>query len=106
MVWMGLGSSLRIGRPWTAEELRRKSFEDLHTLWYKCLLERNIIATEARDARKQGVFFAIEGIHQDRNSAVPFFRDKRLTAGKTDDARNQVRFMGEIPCMVGSASIE
>ena len=58
------------GRPWTAEELRRKSWDDLHVLWYKCILERNIIATEALDARKQGVFFAIEDVHRDREPVV------------------------------------
>ena len=63
-------SQLTIGRAWTAEELRRKSFEDLHVLWYKCIMERNIMKTEAHEARKQGIYFAIEGAHSDRLPVV------------------------------------
>lgn len=37
-----------IGRPWTIQELRRKSFEDLHTIWYTCVKERNILERESR----------------------------------------------------------
>lgn len=35
-----------LSRPWTIPELRRKSFTDLHSLWYTCLKERNVLARE------------------------------------------------------------
>ncbi|KAI4603186.1 54S ribosomal protein L4 mitochondrial [Pestalotiopsis sp. 9143b] len=40
------------GRSWTVEELRHKSWDDLHKLWWVCVKERNRVATASRERKR------------------------------------------------------
>ena len=40
------------GRAWDKGELRNKTFEELHQLWYLCVKERNRLATEKAELKR------------------------------------------------------
>lgn len=45
------------GRSWTVEELRKKSWEDLYSLWWVCCRERNMIATSRAELSRSKLGF-------------------------------------------------
>ena len=40
------------GRSWAVQELREKSWDDLHSLWWVCVKERNRIATSQKERER------------------------------------------------------
>jgi large subunit ribosomal protein L47 len=63
-------------RSWKAAELRRKSFKDLHTLWYVLVRERNLLAAQREEARRIGVsnHESLAGIKKDLQVSMSFLR--------------------------------
>ncbi|KAL4630800.1 39S ribosomal protein L47, mitochondrial [Arapaima gigas] len=48
-------SRVKSGASWTAKQLRTKSNEDLHKLWYVLLKEKNMLLTVQQEAKRQRV---------------------------------------------------
>lgn len=58
-----------IGAPWTVPQLRRKSFDDLHTLWYVCLKERNRLFRESQLLTDYATRVNSDGVERPANAA-------------------------------------
>lgn len=69
-----LETDFEAGRPWSIQELRGKSWDDLHCLWWVCAKERNRLATSGleRDRLKAG-YGEAESIERERTVWFPFF---------------------------------
>jgi len=61
------------GRSWTVEELRAKSWDDLHKLWWVSVKERNRIATSIYSRRHHKIGFGDQEA-EERDQVVSLFR--------------------------------
>ncbi|KAI9098905.1 mitochondrial 39-S ribosomal protein L47 (MRP-L47)-domain-containing protein [Phlyctochytrium arcticum] len=64
--WYWNESMLPTGRGWLAAELRQKSFEDLHKLWWICIKELNKLSSQREEARRLNLHYP----HRDRITEV------------------------------------
>ena len=62
---------LNVGRAWSAAELRRKSFKDLHTLWYVVLRERNLLETQLLEMKRLGALLDLTPITKNMFRVYP-----------------------------------
>lgn len=62
--------SLSKGRSWNVSELRRKSFKDLHTLWYILLRERNVLATQKAERKRLTIYSRISVVYPNQMQKV------------------------------------
>ena len=85
----GLMLAMETGRAWSASELRLKSLEELHALWFVLLRERNKLNSEREAARSQ---------------VRPMAAPHRLEKTRKSMARIK-RILGERPQAVESARL-
>ena len=67
------------GRAWTVQELRHKSWDDLHRLWWLCIKDTNIVLTNAAERKRLDAGYG-EYEENARLDEVRFIRRKTVVS--------------------------
>jgi large subunit ribosomal protein L47 len=82
------GEPIPVGRSWKASELRLKSFEDLHKLWFVLLKERNMLHTEKNLAKRNGEI--MKGFSRFKKVKISMARLKTVINERTREHKNKL----------------
>ncbi|KAJ3392711.1 39S ribosomal protein L47, mitochondrial [Lobulomyces angularis] len=55
--WTWKDTDFPTGRSWEVNEVRRKSFEDLHALWWVCIKQKNLLLSQKEECRRFRLIF-------------------------------------------------
>ena len=101
-------NEVKVGRSWKKDELRIKSNEDLHKLWYVLLKEKNMLLTMERACKTQFELFpsperldkvedsmqALEQVVKERNTAYHLLETGETGLRPIEKRYNQIgRFL-------------
>lgn len=93
------------GRAWSADELRRKSFEDLHKLWFVLLKELNLLSTQRAEATRMGQRWF--GMHRMYKCRLSMARIKTVLTERQSLHEQSVRLTkSDMPSSEGDIVVE